>query len=39
MDRGGTQKAMKMVVKECGIKKKSIYTPFAIMPLIYSNAA
>ncbi|MCP4236322.1 MAG: tyrosine-type recombinase/integrase, partial [Aestuariibacter sp.] len=22
MDRGGTQKAMKMVVKECGIKKK-----------------
>jgi len=26
MDRGGTQKAMKIVVTECGIKKKSIYT-------------
>ncbi len=31
MDRGGTQKAMKIVVTECGIKKKSLYTPFAIM--------
>jgi len=28
MDRGGTQQAMKVVVTECGIKKKSIYTPF-----------
>lgn len=28
MDRGGTQKAMKVVVAECGIKKKSPYTPF-----------
>ena len=40
MDRGGAQKAMKTVAAECGIKKKSIYTPFAIVsPLIYSNAA
>ncbi|MBA7556200.1 Tyrosine recombinase XerC [subsurface metagenome] len=40
MDRGGAQKAMKVVVAECGIKKKSIYTPFAtVLPLIYSNAA
>jgi len=29
MDRGGTQKAMKVVVEECGIKKKSISIPFA----------
>jgi len=27
MDRGGTQKAMKVVVKECGIKKKSTSIP------------
>ena len=40
MDRGGTQKAMKMVVAECGIKKKSIYIPFAtVLPHIYLNAA
>ncbi|MBU0597852.1 site-specific integrase [Patescibacteria group bacterium] len=40
MDRGGVQKAMKVVVSECGIKKKSIYTPFAtVLPLIYLNAA
>jgi integrase/recombinase XerD len=40
MDRGGTQKAMKVVVTECGIKKKSLYTPFAtVSPLIYLNAA
>jgi site-specific recombinase XerD len=40
MDRGGAQKAMKVVVAECGIKKKSIYTPCAtVLPLIYSNAA
>jgi hypothetical protein len=29
MDRGGAQKAMKLVVAECGIKKKSLYTPCA----------
>ena len=29
MDRGGTQKAMKTVVTECGIKKKSPYIPCA----------
>lgn len=35
MDRGGTQNAMKKVVKECGIKKKSPYTPFdTVLPLI-----
>jgi integrase/recombinase XerD len=40
MDRGGTQKAMKVVVAECGIKKKSISIPFAtVLPLIYLNAA
>jgi len=40
MDRGGTQKAMKVVVAECGIKKKSISTPFATAsPPIYLNAA
>ncbi|MBW1821965.1 MAG: site-specific integrase [Deltaproteobacteria bacterium] len=40
MDRGGAQKAMKVVVTECGIKKKSIYTPFVtVSPLIYLNAA
>jgi len=40
MDRGGAQKAMKVVVAECGIKKKSIYTPFVtVSPLIYLNAA
>jgi len=40
MDRGGAQKAMKVVVSECGIKKKSIYTPFGtVLPLIYLNAA
>ena len=39
MDRGGTQKAMKIVVTECGIKKKSLYTPFAtVSPLISLNA-
>jgi len=31
MDRGGTQKAMKTVVEECGIKKKSLSTPCAIV--------
>ena len=40
MDRGGAQNAMKMVVNECGIKKKSTSTPFAtVSPLIYLNAA
>ena len=40
MDRGGTQKAMKVVVTECGIKKKSPYTPFGtVSPLICLNAA
>jgi len=31
MDRGGAQKAMKVVVAECGIKKKSTFIPFGIM--------
>ncbi len=40
MDRGGTQNAMKAVVTECGIKKKSLFTPFAtVSPLICLNAA
>ena len=40
MDKGGAQKAMKVVVAECGIKKKSISTPFGtVSPLIYLNAA
>ncbi len=40
MDRGGTQKTMKIVVTECGIKKKFQYTPFAtVSPLISLNAA
>ena len=40
MDRGGTQKAMKVVVAECGIKKKYISTPcVTAMPLICLNAA
>lgn len=35
MDRGGTQNAMKKVVEECGIKKKSLYTRFAtVLPHI-----
>ena len=40
MDRGGTQKAMKVVVTECGIKKKFLYTPFDTVSLLISlNAA
>ncbi|MBC2694179.1 MAG: tyrosine-type recombinase/integrase [Desulfobacteraceae bacterium] len=40
MDKGGAQKAMKIVVTECGIKKKSLYTSFAtVLPLISLNAA
>lgn len=31
MDRGGAQNAMKAVVAECGIKKKSTSTPFGIV--------
>jgi integrase len=40
MDKGGTQKAMKVVVEECGIKKKSISILLGTASqLIYSNAA
>lgn len=40
MDRGGAQKVMKIVVAECGIKKKFLFTPFAILLLpIFLNAA
>ncbi len=40
MDRGGAQKAMKTVVAECGIKKKSQYIPCGTaLPPIYLNAA
>ena len=40
MDRGGTQKAMKIVVAECGIKKKYLYTPFVTAsPRICLNTA
>jgi integrase len=40
MDRGGAQSAMKAVVKDCGIKKKFLYTIYAIaMPPTYSNVA
>jgi integrase/recombinase XerD len=39
MDRGGAQRAMKIVATECGIKKKSLSTPFAIvLPPISLNA-
>ncbi|RLA16832.1 MAG: recombinase [Gammaproteobacteria bacterium] len=39
MDRGGAQNAMKAVVKDCGIKKKSRYTHcVTALPPIYSNA-
>lgn len=35
MDRGGTQAAMKAVVKQCGIKKKPRFTPCAtVLPRI-----
>jgi integrase/recombinase XerD len=33
MDRGGTQAAMKAVVKQCGIKKKSRSTPLQLICL------
>lgn len=40
MNRGGTQAAMKAVVEQCGIKKKSRFTPFVTpLPLICSNRA
>jgi len=40
MDRGGAQKAMKVVVEECGIKKKSTSIPCAIrLQHIFLNAA
>jgi integrase len=38
MDRGGVQKAMKTVVAECGIKKKSPSTPFATVLLLISSS-
>ena len=40
MDRGGAQAAIKAVVTQCGIEKKSRLTPCAtVSPLIYLNAA
>lgn len=40
MDRGSTQVAMKVLVKECGIKKKSQSIPYAtVLPPICSNGA
>jgi integrase len=40
MDRGGVQKTIKLLVAECGIKKKSQPTPCAIvLPPICSNVA
>jgi len=40
MDRGGAQAAMKAVVKQCGIKKKSPFTPCAtVSPLTCLNRA
>lgn len=40
MDRGSTQVAMKVLVKECGIKKKSQSIPYAtVLPPICSNEA
>jgi integrase len=40
MDRGGAQAAMKAVVTQCGIKKKSRFTPYAtVSPLTCLNRA
>ena len=40
MDRGGAQTAMRAVVKDCAIKKKSPYTVYATaLPRTYWNAA
>lgn len=40
MDRGGAQAAMKAVVDQCGIKKKSRFTPFAtvLQPICLKRA-
>jgi len=40
MDRGGAQAAMKAVVKQCGIKKKSPFTPCAtvLQPIFWKMA-
>ena len=40
MDRGGTQAAMKAVVEQCGIKKKSRFTPCAtvLQPICLKTA-
>ena len=40
MDRGGAQNAMKVVVAECGIKKKSMYISFAtvLLPICLNTA-
>ena len=40
MDRGGTQAAMKAVVQQCGIKKKSPFTPCAtvLQPICLKRA-
>ena len=40
MDRGGVQKTIKLLVAECGIKKKSLSIPcVTVLRPIYSNAA
>ena len=40
MDRGGVQKTIKLLVAECGIKKKSLPTPCAtVLRPICSNGA
>jgi len=40
MDRGGVQRAMKAVVTECGIKKKSLFTRcVTVMPPIFLRRA
>jgi len=40
MDRGGAQKTMKLVVDECGIKKKSLFTLcVTVLPLTCWNVA
>ncbi len=40
MDRGGVQQAMKAIVAQCGIKKKSLFTPSAtaLPPIFWSRA-
>jgi hypothetical protein len=40
MNRGGTQKAVKVLLNECGIKKRSPFTPCAtVLPPICWNRA